>query len=460
METLTALDAGFLHAEDSDPHVSMAIGAVSIMAGPTPCFDELILHLNKRVQHIPRLTQVLRIHPLDLVAPQWVTDPRFDISRHLYRIALPAPGNDTELFRVIATAMQQRLDRDRPLWECWVIEGLPDNKWAILIKLHHCVADGVGATQMLAKLCDTENRPKATHVQTETGASAPIARSALSLLNPLNWRHSLWDATLAAEHAGVGAVELAAGLLESPSTSSLTGSLTTLRCYSATRVDLAEIRAVSKAFGVTINDVALAAIASGYRELLLSRGEQPRHESLRTLVPVSIRSMKDLHQNGNQVSVLLPLLPVDEPDPIRQLELVHRRTTAAKDSGQRPGGKAILAVADIVPFALSAWTIRLLLRFPQRGISALATNVPGPSNRLHVIGHEVVGILPVPPIALGLRTGVAMVSYADSFVFGITADRDSAPDIDQLASGIKRGVMNLTALAPTRPRRRRRPDTE
>jgi hypothetical protein len=144
---------------------------------------------------------------------------------------------------------------------------------------------------------------------------------------------------------------------------------------------------------------------------------------------------------------------VDEPDPVKQLEIVHRRLTRAKGSGQREGGSAMLAAAGNIPFALSAWAIRLLMRLPQNSVTALATNVPGPRGQQTVLGRRVLEILPVPPIALHLRTGIAMVSYDSRFSFGITADYDSAPDVDALARGIEQGVRRLADLGRSRDRR-------
>jgi len=213
---------------------------------------------------------------------------------------------------------------------------------------------------------------------------------------------------------------------------------------------------VSRAFGVTLNDVALAAITDSYRKLLLSRGEQPHRDSLRTLVPVSVRSMKDFQKTDNRVSVMLPLLPVDEADPIKQLELVHSRLTTVKAGGQREAGNAFVLVANAIPFALSAWTIRLVTRLPQRAVVALATNVPASRRRQKLMGREVLEVLPIPPIALGLRTGIAMVSYADSFIFGITADYDTAPDIDRFAASIEQAVARLVGVIPMRRPKHRR----
>ncbi|BCI87370.1 hypothetical protein NIIDMKKI_25760 [Mycobacterium kansasii] len=154
MEHLTALDAAFLEVEDSDPHVSLAIGGLSIIEGPVPAFDEFLSGLVERASVIPRFRQILRTHPLDLGPPEWVDDPHFDISRHLHRLALPHPGGDAELFEMIATVMERRLDRERPLWDCFMIEGLSDDRWAVLTKLHHCMADGIATAQMLARFND------------------------------------------------------------------------------------------------------------------------------------------------------------------------------------------------------------------------------------------------------------------------------------------------------------------
>jgi diacylglycerol O-acyltransferase / wax synthase len=166
--------------------------------------------------------------------------------------------------------------------------------------------------------------------------------------------------------------------------------------------------------------------------------------------------MKDFQRTDNRVSAMLPLLPIDEADPVKQLELVHSRLMTAKSSGQREGATAFLAAVNSVPFTLSAWTMRMLTRLPQHAVTALATNVPGPRSRQQLMGREVLEILPVPPIALQLRTGIAMVSYADSFVFGITGDHDTAPDLEQLAVGIEHAVAQLAAISQTRRRKGRR----
>jgi WS/DGAT/MGAT family acyltransferase len=220
-----------------------------------------------------------------------------------------------------------------------------------------------------------------------------------------------------------------------------------MRCYRAVRVPLAEVEQVCRKFDVTINDVALSAITEGFRSVLLHRGEEPRADSLRTLVPVSLRSSDAVDKPGNRLSVMLPYLPVEQDDPIQQLRIVHSRLNRAKQGGQRQAGNMAVSMSNYVPFMFSSWAIRLLTRLPQRGIVTLATNVPGPHRRLEMMGRKVARLLPIPPIALRLRTGVAVLSYADDLVFGITADYDAGADVDELANGIKIAVARLEMLS-------------
>jgi diacylglycerol O-acyltransferase len=253
-------------------------------------------------------------------------------------------------------------------------------------------------------------------------------------------------------------VELAAGLIRPSAASSLAGRVTSVRRYAAAEVSLDDVAKICSAFDVTINDVALAAMADGYRNVLIGRGEVPQHNSVRTLVPVSVRTEAMIDKLDNRVSVMFPCLPVDKSDPVEQLLSVHRRLMRSKASGQRQAGSVATAAAGVFPYPLTAWAIRALARLPQRGVVALATNVPGPRRRLHVMGRDVVRLLPIPPIAVGLRTGVAILSYADKLVFGVTADFDAAPQVGELAQGIERAVARLVAIGAA-PRRTSRKGT-
>lgn len=452
---LTTLDAGFLQIEDADAHVSLAIGGVAVLDGPAPSFEEVRETVGTRCLANPRSTEVLRVHALDSAAPEWAPDPAFDLDHHLRRAALPEPGDDEALFAEIATIMERRLDRDRPLWECWTIEGLAGGRWALLIKVHHALADGIAATHLLTALSDDHEVDSfAADIAGSRCPARPLPRSqSRPSLNPLDWvGDSLrFSAGLArgALRTATGAAEVAAGFLRPGARSPLTGPVSDLRRYSATEVSLSEVKSVCDRFGVTVNDVALAAVAGSYRDALMRRGVTPRPDSLRTLVPVSVRPATRMGVSDNRVSLMLPFLPVDLEDPVARLHAVHERLTTAKSSGQRQaGGTLVWLSTRVVPFAVSAATVRLLARLPQRGMVTVATNVPGPRRKLTVMGRDVVRLLPIPPIAVQLRTGVAMLSYAETLAFGLMADFDAAADIDELAAGISREVALLAGARP------------
>ena len=452
MEHLSTLDAGFLEAEDTDRHVSLAVGGLSIIEGPMPDYDSLAAAVAVRILAVPRFRQVLRTHLFDLGPPEWVDDPNLDLSHHIHRAALPHPGDDEALFRFAADVMERRLDRDRPLWECWIVERLADDRWAILMKIHHCIADGIATMHMFSGLSDGGvGDTFATEIRAAKEPSETKVRLPAVSLNPLNWLSGAWhlaaSATNAAALAIEGAVEITGGLLRPAVTSSLVGPVTTMRRYSAGRVSLEDVAKVCREFDVTVNDVALAAITDSFRAALVRRGERPRRDSLRTLVPVSIRANDAVAITDNRVSLMLPFLPVDKDDPVQQLRAVHRRLNKAKGSGQRQAGSVFVSAVNVMPFPLTAWAVRALMRLPQRGVVTVATNVPGPRQRLRIMGREVVRVLPIPPIALQLRTGIAILSYADELIFGITADYDATPDVDELARGIEQAVARLVALS-------------
>jgi diacylglycerol O-acyltransferase len=455
MEHLTTLDATFIEAEDSDRHVSLAIGAVAVLDGPIPPYDTFVESFGQRIRAVPRFRQILRRHPFDLGAPEWVDDPNIDLAHHVHRVALPQPGDEPALYRTVADVMERRLDRDRPLWECSIIEGLADGRWAILTKIHHCIADGIATTHLLAQLSDDAGSDTyATEIRAAHEPSGGRLRLPEITLNPLNWVTGAWRASSAVSASALrafeGAVEMVGDLLRPAAASSLIGPVTTMRRYTSVRVPLEDVAVVCRSFNVTINDVALAAITNSFRATLIRRGEQPRRDSVRALVPVSVRSNDAAANTDNRVSAMLPFLPAEKADPIAQLRCVHKRLTKAKGSGQRQAGSAVVFAADVMPFALTAWALRGLTRLPQHGVVTVATNVPGPRKQLHIMGRNVVTMLPVPPIALQLRTAVAILSYADQLVFGITADYDTVPDVDLFAADIKQTIERLVTASSQR----------
>ncbi|CAN5664598.1 diacyglycerol O-acyltransferase [soil metagenome] len=446
-QRLSTLDAGFLEAEDADRHASLVIGAVAVLQGPPPGSTEFLSTLCQRAQKIRRFTQVLKSQPWDLTAPEWVDDDGFDIARHVRRAAATAPGDDAALFHVVSDLMERRLDRARPLWECWLIDGLSNDRWALLLRIHHSVADGMAAGAMLATLCDVDADSADSAESADHGDDAdgrPLD------LNPLNWLSGVWNTSFStargALRVAAGVTEIAAGVL-STAAQDFTGPLTDLRRFSAATVSLADVKSVCHRFDVTINDVALAAITDSFREAMLRRDRPIRRDSLRTLVPVSVRAPEDLRIPDNRVSVMLPLLPVEQADPLQRLRCVHRRLTTSKSSGQSQAGNIVIGVTNLIPFPLTAWLIRILTRLPQKGVVTVATNVPGPRHQVMVMGRPVLSLLPIPPIAIHLRLGIAITSYGDQLTFGVLGDFEASVGAEEIARGIEDGVARLVTGA-------------
>ncbi|WP_410622908.1 wax ester/triacylglycerol synthase family O-acyltransferase [Amycolatopsis sp. cmx-8-4] len=453
MDRLSPLDAAFLEIEDEDPSSSLAIASVAVVEGPVPALDDFIAAVLARLDGIPRYHQKVRTVPFDLGPPAWVDDPAFDPAAHFGRIAVPPPHDEAALCDLVALLMGERLERDRPLWEFWVIEGLPDGRWAILSKVHHALADGLAAAGLQSLLFgDPPSGPPARFEKAVDPGAAKLLLDAVgtvlrnpwhqarvlakSLLHPNRSAHRVSDAAR-------GLAALSTALLP-VSPTPLTGPLGHDRRYSIASVALADVKTAARKFDVTMNDVLLAAVTGGFRELLLHRGENPAADSVRTLVPVSVRTGSTV---DNEVSLLLPLLPVDVPDPVQRLVRVHERLDALKADKEADAGAMLTATAAHEPFAPIAWAIRAAAHLPQRNVVTVTTNVPGPAEPLSVLGREIVAMYPYVPIALRVRTGVAMLSYAGRMSFGITADADTVPETDLLAKAIEREVLILRDAA-------------
>jgi diacylglycerol O-acyltransferase / wax synthase len=449
MDRMNPMDTVFLDAEDADRHVSLAIASVAVLAGPAPSQAEFVAAIAPRMRAVRRAQQRVHRLPFDLGPPVWVDLGDFDVDYHFRRTALPAPGDDAALCALVARVMGQRLDRARPLWESWVIEGLAGGRWAVLTKLHHCLADGISGAQLLGALFAATPRPIGVpdwrpEPRPDAGtllwdAAGELAANSRRLLT-----HAIQDPKDVIRRITdtITGLNRMAGVLAPATESSLCGPIGRSRRYAVARASLPAMRAVGAEFGATVNDVALTAISLGFREILRHRGERPDADTLRTAVPVSVRVNGDL---DNQISVLLPTLPVEIADPVMALREVHRRLAELKHSKESEAAGTVAAFAGQELFSLSSFLVRLAARVPQRNIATVTTNVPGPPARLEILGRPVLEVFPYVPIALRLRTGVAALSYRDQMTFGVTADFDSFPDIALLADAIERGVAALTA---------------
>ncbi|WP_040814995.1 wax ester/triacylglycerol synthase family O-acyltransferase [Nocardia concava] len=452
MTELQPLDAGFIELEDSDQRISLGIAAVAILAGTPPTRTEFEAALGERVAANDRMRQRIRRTPLDMTAPVWEPDPNFDLAHHIRWSALPAPADESALRDFVATELVERLDRDHPLWECVVLDRLAGGRWALILKAHHTLVDGVSGINLFESLCDErESDARSAGVPTgerntgESGQKSWFGWAVTGLRLPV-------DVPRYAMGMARSLFPVMAALVSAPASSSLNGPIGRQRRYTIARASLTEIREIGRGFDATVNDVVLAAVTAAYRAVLLGRGEDPTGDSVRILVPVSMRAAEAKAVLDNRVSAVVSLLPLHLEDPVERLTAIHRRMVRQKSGGAAQAEKSLLALAGRLPFASVAWSVRLLSRLPQRGVTAVATNVPGPHRTLTLLGSEVLELLPAIPIAMRLRTGIAILSYGDQLTFGITGDYDSTPDLEVLADGIHTAIADLLAAARARSR--------
>jgi WS/DGAT/MGAT family acyltransferase len=455
----------FVDAEDKDAHTSMAIASIAVFEGPPPSHEEFLTYLAGRLPLVPRYRQKLRTVPFHLGRPVLVDDPNFDLRYHVRRTALPKPAGDEQLAELMAEVMSQRLDRDHPLWEYWVVEGLTHDRWALISKVHHCLVDGVSGTDLYRVIFDfsPEPSPPATDdrgIGAEPTALELVAQAALD--NAMLPARDALALSSAAANPGrairqvtdtARAMARLAPALRPTTGSSLSGPIGRQRRYTWTRASLDDIKEIKRELGGTVNDVVLAAITGGFRALLLARGEQPEPHMVRSLVPVSVRARGEESVYGNQVSAVLADLPVDIADPEERLAAVRTELEDLKASKEHMAGEALVALGGYTLYPLASWWVRLALGLPQQDIVTVTTNVPGPGQQLYGMGRRLLDIIPYVPIATRVRIGVSIFSYNGNVTFGITGDFAANPDLDVVAQGIEQDVSELL-VAARRHRRR------
>lgn len=470
MEQLKPMDAQFIDAEDQDRHASFAIASTAVFEGPAPSYQEFLDYVERRLPQVPIYQRKLRTVPFRLGPPVWVDDPGFDLRYHVRQTALPAPGSNEQLGALMARVMAQRLDRDYPLWEYWLVEGLRDGRWALISKVHHAMVDGVSGTDLYRVIFGAspepapsgaapgEPAPPATASPSrrsgEPSALTLAGRAALDMaVLPARTARAVGGAVLrpadAIRHAGQTARATAklATTAWPAAGSSLSGPIGRQRRYAWATTSLTDIKTIKQNLGGTVNDVVLAAISSGFRTLLLARGEVPQPHMVPTLVPVSVRAAGEESIYDNRVSVLVANLPVHVADPVLRLAAVQSEMSALKAAGEASAGEALVALGRYTPYPLASFLVRFAYRMPQRELVTVTTNVPGPRQPLSCMGRELLEIIPYVPIATTLRTGISILSYCDNVTFGITADYGSTPDIGLLARGIEDGVAELLKAA-------------
>ena len=459
MEPMSPMDASFLHIEG--PNNPMHIGGLSIFEGPAPPFERLEELVSGRLDVVPRYRQKVRFIPLSLGRPVWVDDPHFNLGYHLRHSALPAPGTDDLLRRTAARIFAQKLDRRKPLWEIWMLEGLSENRWALLSKVHHCMVDGVAATDLMTVMFDevaAEEAPSTWQPTPEPSDAELIVRTLTNqALNPTEQLRMLRAATrrpratIGQGREFVRALASATGLLKPLGSTSLVGPVGPHRAWSTAYIHLGDVKAVRSALGGTVNDVVLTVVAGGLRDLLMSRGEQVEGRGVRALVPVSVRRPGEKGVYNNRVSAMFADLPVGIGDPSARLARVRAQMDGLKQSKQAVAGEVLTSLSGFAPPVLLALGGRLAARSPSLGVHTGVTNVPGPQSPLQTVGRRMLESFPFVPVIGRARISIAIFSYNGGLYFGVTGDYDSSRDIDVLTAGVEGSMHELLELVSPVP---------
>ncbi len=427
-------------------------------------FETFRQHMATHTANIPQLRWKLHEVPLGLDLPYWVEDDNFNLDNHIRRVAVPAPGDERVLAEVVSYIYCRHLDRSRPLWEFWFIEGLAGGRCAFLQKMHHCMADGEGAIRMVEVLWD--HQPDAAPVipdPAQVGAGAGDA--------PARWQRSLNSARhlarmpMAAARDVLEAVqqditrrragESAPASREAAPPTCFNDDISADRAFAFTPLALADIKKVKEAFGVTVNDVVLAVVSGSLRAYLAARDELP-DESLRTSIAVSLRTDAD-EDFSNRVTVVPVTLATDQADPLQRLQSIAQDCGRAKEQAHH-GGKGVLEFMQLFP----PLAVNLLTRMvpakqipKMMGVNLVVSNVRGSDTPMYIGGARAESVYPMSIISPGGGLNVTCLSYAGKIHFGFTVEPNLIPDCAELGEGLEQALAEYLALLPRRRRRKK-----
>ncbi len=457
LERLTAVDASFLTNESDTSH--MHIGGLLIFEGPPPRYVDLVEHVRGRLDQVPRFRQRLVVPPLEAGRPLWADDVNFNLSYHIRHTALPDPGGEAQLQRLAARVFSQQLDRSKPLWEMWLVQGLERDRFALLTKTHHAAVDGIAGVDIGTVLFDLEPVPEPAPVEDgwvpvpTPGTAQLIARGASDVAAaPVKLAERAVAAVRHPETAARRAVEALEGVAEvvgafaDPAPDMpLNQPIGPHRRFTWTRSELATFKRIKDTFGGTVNDVVLAVVTGALRKWLHERSIRTEGLELRALVPVSIRAADERGQLGNKLAALRGPLPVYVEDPVRRLRVVSEQMEGLKRSKQALGAEVISRFNDFAPPTLLAQAARI--NFSTRLFNLIVTNVPGPQQPLYVLGRELEEVFPIAFLPQNHALAVAIMSYNGRICFGLLADYDSMEDVETVARGLDESLAELEQAA-------------
>jgi WS/DGAT/MGAT family acyltransferase len=459
-DRLSPLDVSFLYFEE--PTTPMHVGGVAVFQAPDEGFDHdrLVELISQRIAFVPRYRQRIRWVPGRLANPVWVDDEHFDVTYHVRRSALPRPGTDAQLAELVARVQSRPLDRARPLWEMYLVEGLSGGRFAIISKTHHAMVDGIAAVDIGQVILDTSPdardrptdtwraAPEPSWAELVAGAVAETVRRPTAALDTLRGgleevRHTVGRLAGAAGGLLAAATTAARAAPESP----LNVPIGEQRRYAMAALSLDDHRRIRKAHGGTINDVVLATVAGALRAWLLTRGEKVTSSTtVRALVPVSVRGTDGADgapATGNRVSSYLVDLPVGEPNAVMRLHQVSYRMQAHKETGQAVGAEALAGLAGFAPPTLHSLGARVASGLSRRWFNLVVTNVPGPQQPLYAGSARMLAAYPVVPLAKGQALSIGLTSYDGGVYYGLNADRDAMSDVAVLAQCLQDSLVEL-----------------
>jgi diacylglycerol O-acyltransferase / wax synthase len=457
MDRLSSIDASFLTNETSDAH--MHVGAAMIFEGPPPSYDDLLEHVRSRLHLVPRFRQRLAFPPVETGRPFWIDDPNFNLAYHVRHSALPAPGSEEQLRNIVSRVFSQKLDRSKPLWEIWLVQGLERNRFALVDKTHHALVDGVSGVDIATVLFDLKPVPEPIEPDRDWVAHPPpsqadLAARGLAELGETPFKLARRAVRAASDpmrttrriaEAGEALAEVAWNFTNPAPDVPLNTEIGSHRRFAWSRAELEDYKRIKDALGGTVNDVVLTVVSGALRSWLRSRGIKTEGLELRALVPVSIRAEDQRGQLGNRIAAMRGPLPVYIEDPVKRLAAVRQAMGGLKESKQALGAEVISRLNDFAPPTLLAQASRI--NFSTRLFNLIVTNVPGPQIPLYVLGRELEDVFPVAFLPENHALAIAIMSYNGGIDFGLLGDYDAMEDIEMLATGLTESLADLKAAA-------------
>jgi WS/DGAT/MGAT family acyltransferase len=460
-DRLSGLDTSFLHMERAGAH--MHVASTIVFEGPAPSHREFRDHIGSRLHLVPRFRQKLRFVPLDQGRPVWVDDPHLNLDYHVRQTALPAPGSDEQLRNLAARIFSQQLDRSKPLWELWLVEGLSDDRFAIVGKSHHALVDGVSGVDITTVLFDLDREPQGPPASAPPWLARPEPSDVELLGDALRERLTSPKEIARGFRAALrGPRQVVRGLRD---TSKFVGAgmaapssvfnveIGPHRRFAMAQADLPELKRVKDAHGGTVNDVILSIVAGSIGKYLRARGHDTEGLELRAMVPVSVRAEEEHGALGNRISAMMAPLPVWSEDPVERLRIVTEAMGDLKSSGQAVGAEILTKLTDFAPGTIASQAARL--QPAQRFFNLVVTNVPGPQFPLYVLGRKMESIFPMVPLARRQALCVGIMSYDGQVNFGLIGDYDAMADLDSFGLDLEATAAETVATAPAKPRRSR-----